>query len=145
MRYVYLGDFFTDPALKGRRCEPVRRDDGRCIVGQARASQLVIFEGERYPRVVMRRRLRVRRMRRFLIVCKDHYNGSSGSTRRVEARNAADAMRVLRDAFPHARAWALQLLEISPKAELSSGFQWADNYHREWIELYETRSGKRER
>lgn len=57
MRYRYLGDRLTDPALVGRRCDPVRRPDGKCIVG--RSKQLVRFEGEQAPRVVLRRRLRI--------------------------------------------------------------------------------------
>jgi len=61
MRYVYLGVRDTDPALIGQPCEPVRRADGRCIVG--RGNQLVRFtDGSR--RVVVRRRLRVRRVER---------------------------------------------------------------------------------
>ena len=56
MRYTYLGDRLTDPRLKERRCDPVRRSDGKCIVG--RSKQLVVFDdGSRA--VVMRRRLRV--------------------------------------------------------------------------------------
>lgn len=57
MRYVYLGDRLTDPALVRRACDPVRRSDGKCIVGGSK--QLVRFEGEDAPRVVLRRRLRV--------------------------------------------------------------------------------------
>lgn len=56
-RYIYLGDRLTCPTLKGQPCDPVRRPDGKCIVG--RGSQLVIFAGESSPRVVIRRRLRV--------------------------------------------------------------------------------------
>lgn len=59
MRYTYLGDAMTDPALVGKRCDPVRRADGKCIVSTRMASQLVIFEGEDRPRVVKRRRLRI--------------------------------------------------------------------------------------
>lgn len=40
-RYVYRGDRLTDRALVGRVCGPVRRADGRCIVG--RSQQLVRF------------------------------------------------------------------------------------------------------
>lgn len=58
MRYVYLGDRLTDHDLKGRACDPVRRDDGKCIVG--RSKQLVEFEDGRRA-VVVRRRLRVAR------------------------------------------------------------------------------------
>lgn len=56
MRYVYLGDRWTDPRWINRPCDPVRRDDGKCIVGKSKA--LVVFDqGEKV--VVMRRRLRV--------------------------------------------------------------------------------------
>lgn len=56
MRYLYLGDRWTDARWIGRECDPVRRADGRCIVGKSKA--LVIFDcGTRV--VVMRRRLRV--------------------------------------------------------------------------------------
>lgn len=56
MRYVYLGDRMTAPELKNALCDPVRREDGRCIRG--RGSQLVQFaDGSR--RVVIARRLRV--------------------------------------------------------------------------------------
>ena len=57
MRYVYLGDRSTDKTLVGRACDPVRRADGKCIRG--RGSQLVVFEGENKPRVVIARRLRL--------------------------------------------------------------------------------------
>jgi hypothetical protein len=56
MRYVYLGTRETDPALKGRACDPVRRPDGRCVVG--RGNQLVRF-ADGQARVVVRRRLRL--------------------------------------------------------------------------------------
>jgi hypothetical protein len=56
-RYVYLGASGSALALVGRPCDPVRRSDGRCIVGRGNA--LVIFQGERAPRVVVRRRLRL--------------------------------------------------------------------------------------
>jgi hypothetical protein len=57
-RYVYLGAKMTRPELVGAGCDPVRRPDGRCIVGR-NATQLVRFEsGEEV--VVMRRRLRLR-------------------------------------------------------------------------------------
>jgi hypothetical protein len=56
MRYVYLGDRLTDARLRGAACDPVLRDDGRCVVGGSK--QLVAFAGgERH--VVLRRRLRV--------------------------------------------------------------------------------------
>jgi len=55
-RYTYLGDRMTDPALKGLPCDPVRRRDGRCIVGRGNA--LVRFS-DGSVRVVLRRRLRL--------------------------------------------------------------------------------------
>lgn len=58
MRYTYLGDRMTAPELVGAACDPVRRDDGRCIVGGSK--QLVVFAGGR-QHVVLRRRLRIRR------------------------------------------------------------------------------------
>jgi len=56
MRYVYLGDRFTSPALVGAPCDPVRRPDGKCITG--RGSMLVDFGG--HQAVVLCRRLRIR-------------------------------------------------------------------------------------
>lgn len=56
VRYLYLGTRDTDPALKGQPCDPVRRPDGKCIVG--RGNQLVRF-ADGSVRVVVRRRLRV--------------------------------------------------------------------------------------
>lgn len=58
-RYLYLGDALTAPALRDRMCNPVRRADGRCIVSSRMATALVLFAGERWPRVVKRRRLRL--------------------------------------------------------------------------------------
>lgn len=55
---VYLGDRLTDPRLKNQPCDPVRRPDGRCIVGGSK--QLVTFAGGDRV-VVLRRRLRVQR------------------------------------------------------------------------------------
>lgn len=57
-RYVYLGDRLTDPALVGQVCGPVRREDGRCIVGGKLGSALVRLADGREV-VVMRRRLRL--------------------------------------------------------------------------------------
>ncbi len=60
MRYTYLGNKMTDPALVGMQCDPVRRSDGKCIIGQKMATALVVdANGQRY--VVLRRRLRVNR------------------------------------------------------------------------------------
>ncbi len=57
-RYLYLGDRWTREECRGRRCNPVRRADGRCIVSARRASALVEFDdGVRH--VVARRRLRL--------------------------------------------------------------------------------------
>jgi hypothetical protein len=56
VRYIYLGDRWTDPALKGQPCDPVRRADGKCIRG--RGSMLVVF-ADGLPRVVIARLLRV--------------------------------------------------------------------------------------
>lgn len=58
MRYVYLGDLMTDPQLVGQSCDPVLRDDGKCIVSTKFASALVVF-ADGATRVVKRRRLRV--------------------------------------------------------------------------------------
>lgn len=56
MRYRYLGDKQPDPALVGQLCDPVRRPDGRCVVGRGKA--LVVF-GEGRLTVVLRRRPRL--------------------------------------------------------------------------------------
>ena len=55
-RYTYLGDCMTDPALVGAPCDPVRRADGKCIVGGSK--QLVRF-ATGVEHVVLRRRLRL--------------------------------------------------------------------------------------
>jgi hypothetical protein len=56
MRYIYRGDALTDPLRKGQPCDPVRRPDGRCIVGKSK--QLVMF-ADGVSMVVLRRLLRV--------------------------------------------------------------------------------------
>lgn len=62
MRYTYLGDKVTRDGLRGLQCDPVRRADGKCVVGRRMASALVVdATGELY--VVARRRLRVNRQR----------------------------------------------------------------------------------
>lgn len=61
MRYHYLGDRFTDSMLVGVPCDPVRRQDGKCIVGR-NATQLVLF-GDGHQVVVLRRRLRLKEKR----------------------------------------------------------------------------------
>lgn len=53
--YIYLGDRFTDPKLKGKECSAVRRKDGKCIRGK-NGSMLVIFDNVRH--VVIGRLLR---------------------------------------------------------------------------------------
>ncbi len=58
MRYVYLGDAMTRDDLRGAPCDPVLRDDGKCIVGGSK--QLVRF-GDGREHVVLRRRLRIAR------------------------------------------------------------------------------------
>lgn len=58
MRYTYLGDAMTAPALLNMQCNPVRRPDGKCIVSVKMATALVEDEsGARH--VVKRRRLRL--------------------------------------------------------------------------------------
>lgn len=55
MKYIYLGDRLTDPALKRQPCDPVLRDDGKCITG--RGAMLVRF-ADGQERVIVRRLLR---------------------------------------------------------------------------------------
>lgn len=55
-RYRYLGDRLTAAELRGALCSAVLRADGKCIVG--RGAMLVLFDGERFPRCVLRRMLR---------------------------------------------------------------------------------------
>lgn len=57
MRYIYLGDKLTRADLRNQPCEPVRRNDGKCIVSRL-GTQLVRFaDGSEV--VVVRRRLRL--------------------------------------------------------------------------------------
>lgn len=58
LRYFYLGDKLTAPALIGLQCDPVRRADGKCIISQKMATALVIDDQGR-KHVVLRRRLRL--------------------------------------------------------------------------------------
>lgn len=53
--YIYLGDRLTDPILKGRECNAVRRKDGKCIRGR-NGNMLVSIEGVIYN--VLAKRLR---------------------------------------------------------------------------------------
>lgn len=58
MRYTYKGDKLTGDALRGMQCDPVRRDDGKCVVSVAMATALVVDAGGK-RHVVLRRRLRL--------------------------------------------------------------------------------------
>lgn len=58
MRYVYLGDKMTDSRWTGQPCDPVRRLDGKVIVGRKPRNQLVRFEDGSLV-VVLGRRLRL--------------------------------------------------------------------------------------
>jgi hypothetical protein len=61
VRYLYLGDKMTDPTLVGLPCDPVRRADGKVIVGSGKGTprnQLVRFADGRLV-VVLGRRLRL--------------------------------------------------------------------------------------
>lgn len=58
MRYTYLGDKLTADGLRGMTCDPVRRQDGKCIISAKMATAMVVdANGNRY--VVLRRRLRL--------------------------------------------------------------------------------------
>ena len=58
MRYTYLGDDWTPSHLVGMQCNPVYRDDDKCVVSIKMATALVEDEhGKRH--VVKRRRLRL--------------------------------------------------------------------------------------
>jgi hypothetical protein len=57
-RYIYLGDRLTDPTLRGMLCNPVRNEQGKCIISVPMATALVEdLRGNRF--VVLRRRLRL--------------------------------------------------------------------------------------
>lgn len=56
MTYTYRGDKLTDPNLKGKPCEAVRRADGKCIRGK-NGNMLVHFTGAG-KMVVLARQLR---------------------------------------------------------------------------------------
>jgi hypothetical protein len=59
MRYIYFGDKLTADRYRNQPCDPVRRADGKCIVGRQPRNQLVQFaDGTRV--VVLARRLRLR-------------------------------------------------------------------------------------
>ncbi len=60
MRYVYLGDRWTDLRLVGQPCDPVLRPDGRCVVstGKGRPRNQLVRFADGSPVVVPARRLR---------------------------------------------------------------------------------------
>lgn len=58
MRYVYLGDRLTDPALRGQPCDPVHGAPGKCVRG---GSKMLVRFADGLPRAVIARLLRVRR------------------------------------------------------------------------------------
>lgn len=51
--YIYRGDRWTDPALKGKQCSAVRRADGKCIRGR-NGNMLVRFNDDRTVVVIAR-------------------------------------------------------------------------------------------
>lgn len=55
MTYIYHGDRFTDPAMKGKFCTAVRRENGKCYRSRL-GTMLVEFEGVKH--IVLARRLR---------------------------------------------------------------------------------------
>lgn len=57
MRYTYLGDRLTAPALRGMQCDPVRRRDGKCITGKLGTLLVIDATGRKHN--VLRRRLRL--------------------------------------------------------------------------------------
>jgi hypothetical protein len=59
MRYTYLGNRHTDPALVGLQCDPVKNAAGKCVIGKMSSALVVDEHGARY--IVSRRRLRVNR------------------------------------------------------------------------------------
>ena len=56
-RYIYRGDRFTAPALKGVAVYPVRRSDGRCIRGRNGNILVCLVDGLQL--VVLARQLRL--------------------------------------------------------------------------------------
>lgn len=51
--YKYLGDRLTDPELKGKTCEAVKRENGKCIRGK-NGSMVVRFDSGREANVIGR-------------------------------------------------------------------------------------------
>lgn len=54
--YVYRGDRWTAPALKGARCTAVRRADGRCV--RAKNGSMLVRFSDGAVHVVLGRQLR---------------------------------------------------------------------------------------
>jgi len=55
--YIYIGDRFTDPALKDKPCKAVKRNNGKCIRGR-NGNMLVEFEGVQCNILAKRLRLK---------------------------------------------------------------------------------------
>jgi len=56
MKYTYRGDRFTDSALKGMQCDPIKRADGKCI--RSRKATMLVTDGiTKY--VILARQLRI--------------------------------------------------------------------------------------
>lgn len=55
--YLYRGDRFTAPHLKGATCTAVRDARGKCIRGR-NGSMLVMFAGAQAPTVIVARLLK---------------------------------------------------------------------------------------
>jgi hypothetical protein len=56
MKYIYLGDRLTDPALRGMPCDPVLNAAGKCIRGRNGSMLVAGSDGRRW--VVIGRLLR---------------------------------------------------------------------------------------
>lgn len=53
MRYTFLGDKMSRSELRGMQCDPVRRQDGKCIVHIKLASALVVdANGKQYVHAI---------------------------------------------------------------------------------------------
>lgn len=63
MRYTYLGDTCTRAELLGMQCDPVLREDGKCVVSVKMATALVV-DANGFRHVVKRRRLRLNERKR---------------------------------------------------------------------------------
>ena len=54
MEYIYLGDRLTDESLKNKKCNAVRRANGKCIRSRM-STMLVIFEDGKMCNILARR------------------------------------------------------------------------------------------